>query len=161
MNTIFVDLDETLIHTFIAFYGETPTKDAVQVPLDGAKYDVALREGAHTFLERLRKLGNVYILTAATRDYARAMNKHFNFGFNEADIYSREDVQYGQAVPEYFKGGKVYLFDNLPRKENRPKIDFLRPLGEVTYVQVEEFLNNRNHRWTENVIDQLVSNVVV
>jgi hypothetical protein len=163
-NIIFVDLDETLIHTFMPFWGETPTKDAETVSLSGPtgkeeEYQTALRQGALHFLQILRNLGDVYILTAATKDYANAMNRHFGLGFIKGQIYSREDVQSGQADPKYFGDGAVYLYDNLPRHENRSKIIFLRPLGNVNYVQVKEFYNNRTAAFTHEEIKELVSNI--
>ena len=161
---IFVDLDETLIHTFMANWGETPTKDAEEVILntDGATdiYNTVLRQGAIYFLEVLRKAGNVYMLTAATTDYANAMNQHFGLGFTEKEIYAREDTRAGVADPEFFGTGKVYLFDNLPRHDNRTKIDFLKPLGELKYVQVQDFYNNKYGAFTHADIEGLVSNIV-
>lgn len=163
-NIIFVDLDETLIHTFIPFWGETPTKDAEVVSFIGAdgkeeEYETALRQGAVHFLQVLRNTGDVYILTAATNDYACAMNRHFGLGFVEDQIFSREDIQSSQADPDYFGKGTVYLFDNLPRSENRSKIVFLRSLGEVNYVKVEEFCNNRTDSFTHEYIKELVSKI--
>jgi FMN phosphatase YigB (HAD superfamily) len=163
-NIIFVDLDETLIHTFLPAWGETPTKDAETVSLisTGGKeeeYNVVLRQGALHFLQILRKLGDVYILTAATNDYANVMNRHFGLGFVEDQIYSREDVQAGQADAGYFGKGTVYLFDNLPRHENRSKIQFLRPLGNTNYIQVREFYNNKTAAFTHEEIKELVSNI--
>jgi len=161
-NIIFVDLDETLIHTFTPFWGETPTKDAETILLPGPKgkdeeYQTALRQGALHFLQILRNLGDVYILTAATKDYANAMNRHFGLGFTENQIYSREDVQAGQVDPAYFGKGTVYLYDNLSRHENYSKIRFLRPLGEVNYVKVKEFYNNKTSPFTHEMIKELVS----
>ena len=162
-NIIFVDLDETLIHTFMPVWGETPTKDAEEVFVTSngttETYDTALRQGALHFLQLLRKIGDVYILTAATSDYAYAMNRHFGLGFVEDQIYAREDVQAGKADPEYFGKGTVYLFDNLPRHENRSKIDFLRPIGNTNYIQVPGFYNNKTAPFTHEIIEDLVSRV--
>lgn len=156
-NHIFVDLDETLIHTF-DFY-EEPTKDAVDVEVAEMKGKVTLRKGALEFLKRLRERGDVYMLTAAMTDYANVMNEKFGFGFAPNDIYAREDVAAGQLDPSAFDEGKVYLFDNLPRHENRDKIFFLRPLGETKYVQVSGFYNNRYQAFKKEEIDRLVGQV--
>lgn len=162
-NIIFVDLDETLIHAFMPSWGETPTKDAEEVLIRNEAttetYETVLRQGALHFLQVLRKTGDVYILTAATSDYANAMNRHFGLGFVEDQIYAREDVQAGNADPEYFGRGTVYLFDNLPRHENRSKITFLRPLGNINYIQVKEFYNNKTAAFTHEEIKELVSNI--
>jgi TFIIF-interacting CTD phosphatase-like protein len=163
-NYIFVDLDETLLHTFQPFFGETPTKDAVKVQIEGEKelYDTVLREGALYFLHVLRNAGEVYMLTAATADYAAAMNAKFNLGFTSQNIYSREDIASGSLDVARFEVGKVYLFDNLPRSENRNKIIFLRNIGEnkqVNYVQVPAFHNNKYQAFTDEIIEQLVSRI--
>lgn len=160
-NIIFVDLDETLIHTFLPAWGETPTKDAETVSFISTEgredeYDVVLRQGALHFLQILRNKGDVYILTAATSDYAAAMNRHFGLGFTNNQIYSREDIQASQADPEFFGKGTVYLYDNLPRHENRSKITFLRPIGNVNYIQVEGFYNNKTAPFTHEYIKELI-----
>jgi hypothetical protein len=158
MKNIFVDIDETLLHTFVRAYGETPTKDAVKVELnENEVYDVVLRNGAIKFLSYLRTYGDVYALTAATADYAAAMNQKFNLRFEH--IFSREHIQAGQADPSFFAKGSVYLYDNLPRHENRSKIVFLRPINDVNYIQVPAFYNNKTSPFTDSLIDSLVSHV--
>jgi hypothetical protein len=158
MKNIFVDIDETLLHTFALAYGEIPTKDAVKVKLNENEiYDVALRNGAIKFLSYLRTYGEVYALTAATADYAAVMNAKFNFRFEY--IFSREHIQSTEADISFFPRGAVYLYDNLPRHENRNKILFLRPLGNVNYIQVPAFYNNKTDSLTDSLIDGLVSHV--
>lgn len=163
-NIIFVDLDETLIHTFLPAWGETPAKDAQVITFVGTdgkdeEYKSSLRQGALHFLQILRGLGDVYILTAATNDYANAMNRHFGLGFTKEQIYSREHIQSSQADLKHFGKGIVYLFDNLSRHENRSKIIFLRSLGEVNYVQVRAFYNNKTDSFTHEEIKELVNNI--
>ncbi len=51
MKNIFVDLDETLFHSYNSFWGETPAKDAVKVDIGNNEiYTVSLRKGAIKFL---------------------------------------------------------------------------------------------------------------
>lgn len=157
---VFVDLDETLIHTLSVFFEDPPAKDSKKVKIGEHNYDVVLRQGALYFLEILRNSGEVYMLTAATEDYAFAMNKAFKLGFKEEQIYSREDISSSIASSKHFGKGKVYLFDNLPRFENGTKIRFLRPLGELTYIQVTpEFYSNKTAAFTHEQIELLVSNI--
>lgn len=161
-NYIFVDLDETLIHTFISFYGEIPSEDAVKIKIDGEDelYETVLRQGALYFLQLLRNTGNVYMLTAATADYAAVMNEKFGLGFNESNMYSREDIAAGQLDPNLFGQGNVYLYDNLPRHENRSKIVFLRNIcKEVNYIQVPGFYNNDVSPFTHEIIERLVKHI--
>lgn len=159
-NVIFVDLDETLIHTFSPFEGEEVSEDAVPVKVPGDKfnYKTSLRQGSLEFLQRLRVVGEVRMLTAATTDYANAMNRKFGLGFTAMQIYAREDVAGGAFAPDYFGECKVYLYDNLPRRENRSKIDFLRPLGEINYIQVPAYWGyNDVAGLDDNTIERLVS----
>lgn len=161
-NYIFVDLDETLIHTFLSFHGETPTKDAVKVKISEEEkpYDVVLRQGALYFLQLLRNTGKVYMLTAATTDYAAAMNLEFHLGFTSQDMYSREDIAAGNLDVNLFGEGNVYLFDNLPRHENRSKIEFLRDINPtINYIQVPTFYDNRTAPLTREIIEQLVGRI--
>ena len=161
-NYIFVDLDETLIHTLQPFFGEEPTNDSVKVKIPGEKeyYDTILRQGAVYFLHELRTKGKVFILTAATADYAAAMNAKFGFGFAEGEIYSREDISFGNLDPKLFGEGNVYLFDNLPRRENRSKIEFLRAIcKEVNYIQVPAFYYNETAAFTHEIIKHLVDTI--
>lgn len=160
MKNIFVDIDETLLHTFMPLYGETPSKDAVEVDIGNNEfYNTVLRRGAIKFLSYLRTYGEVYALTAATADYAAAMNRKFNFRFEH--IYSREDMQYGaEADSNFFPKGEVYLYDNLPRHANRVKVNFLRTLGRINYIQVPEFYDNDlTSPFTDELIDSLVAHV--
>jgi phosphoserine phosphatase len=161
-NVIFVDLDETLIHTFMQYDGENVTGDAVPVKVPGDKipYQTSLRKGSKEFLQRLRELGDVRMLTAATTDYANAMNRKFGFGFTSSQIYAREDIAAGAFAPNFFGECKVYLYDNLPRHENRSKIVFLRPLGNVEYVQVSGYYGNNDiASLTPETIDYLIGRI--
>lgn len=156
MKNIFVDLDETLLHTFLQYYGETPTKDAVEVDIGNNEiYTTVLRKGAIKFLSELRTRGNVYALTAATADYAKAMNTQFNLGFEH--IFSREHIKHTQADPNFFIKGQNYLYDNLPRHENASKIIWLKPIGNVTYIQVPAFYNNKTDSLTDKLIQELIN----
>jgi hypothetical protein len=172
-NNIFVDLDETLIHTFNSTsLGSAPWGDEMdrmpwhmpgevkEITLEDGIYSTVLREGAHTFLKLLRQKGNVFMLTAATKDYALAMNEAFGFNFNPKGILSREDVQEGGIKLRGFEPGNTYLFDNLPARENHSKIAFLRPLGKVNYVAVPEFNGEEERYFTEEVITYLLNNIV-
>jgi hypothetical protein len=156
MKNIFVDLDETLFQSYNSFWGETPAKDAVKVDIGNNEiYTVSLRKGAIKFLSEVRTRGNVYALTAATADYAAAMNRDFHLGFEY--IFSRENIQSGQADSSFFIKGQTYLYDNLPKRENHSKLAWLRPLGNTIYIQVPEFYNNKKDSMTDEMITNLVS----
>jgi hypothetical protein len=158
MKYSFVDLDETLIHTDNFYMREHP--DAVKVVIGGNdRYYSVPRPGAKEFLAKLRLLSDrVFMLTVATQDYAEEMNKVFDFGFKNEDIYSRYDVRGGGCKKPELDPGAVFLFDNLHRSVNFEKISFLKPYGELTYVQVEGFLGSGE--FSPNYIDKLVSSLL-
>lgn len=167
---IFVDLDETLIHTYDGF--ETPTKDAQSVFFsDGSEFKTSVRMGAGEFLSKLREKGDVFMLTVATKEYAQKMNEKFKFGFTENEIYSREDIAtLNVSLPPR---DRVFLFDNLRRKENTKKITFLRKVcnnegsifnnkrggDKITYVQVQEYDGGKSFPFSDNIIEQLTKDL--
>jgi hypothetical protein len=63
---IFVDLDETLIHTFEDW--EDPTADAIEIEVSGQTLQTSLRPGALDLLAQFRAVGNVNMLTIACAD---------------------------------------------------------------------------------------------
>jgi len=112
--TIFVDLDGTLIWTWEplitnAFMSQlfglpisTPPKSnagfrrLMKVPVgDAGKYTLTCcRPNIRRFLKSLRLLGDVCMLTHASRDYALAMNRAFELGFTDENIFTyRSDRQ--------------------------------------------------------------------
>lgn len=151
---IFVDLDETLISATYAghvcpdvggmaiSYIQLIDNETEEVDY----YRVRLRDGARMLLDELRAVApeHVRLLTAATRPYAEAINTLYQFGFSTDDIHSREDMQAGKLTARDFPAGDVYLIDNLPRHENRIKIDYLRGItdGDINYIKVGEYFGH-------------------
>lgn len=141
-NHIFVDLDETLIHScpdnqFENIVGHEKLVKTVKLSGNDL-YHTQMRPNAIEFLNELRKItSNVFMLTIATKEYAVAMNRIFGLGFFSDMIYSREHIQCN-ATPE-IGAGNVYLIDNLPRHQNRNKIIYLRAIGPLTYIQTPEY----------------------
>lgn len=153
---IFVDLDETLIHTYDSH--ETPCKCAVPVTVEDIKFKTSLRPGAKEFLAKLREIGSVRMLTIATYDYAIEMNKLFDLGFAEKDIYARHHIQ--NPTIDLKPAEFVYLFDNLPLRENRRKIEFLRCVTAnklPSYVQVKEYRGGQRFPLDADEINRLIS----
>ena len=135
---IFVDLDETLIHTVGLHTGrDMPNYKKISLSKKES-YNTRLRSCSLAFLEAARKKAKVFMLTVATRDYALAMNEAFSLGFKAEDIYSREDVRAKLIKPPQIEPDAVWLFDNLPLDYNEEKRDFLAHLGPLNYVQVFE-----------------------
>lgn len=151
---IFVDLDETLIHSTYPVL--RPADDAVRVRAGNEDYDVILRNGARQLLKMLRNRGQVYMLTIATHDYALEMNSVFKLDFPTHRIFSRTHVA-NRSAPNIL-APRVYLFDNLPRRENRNKIEFLRKISTtVMYYQVSTFEGYPVQHFSEKELANLIS----
>jgi len=161
MNYIFVDLDNTLIAAEYLYNGNGP-KDAKVIKFGSERYYARLRPGALDLLKTLRSKGNVYMLTAATRDYARGWNEAFNLGFINDDIYSREDTSsYVLNVDNKFpKKGEVYLIDDrdLPSEYTVEKINFIRrlALGKVNLIVVKPYHGFLNQQFSLDSIKEAV-----
>ena len=153
---IFVDLDETLIHTYE--FWQKPTVDPVRVKVDDQIFKVRVRPGAKDFLAKLREIGEVRMLTVAIYNYAIKMNETFDLGFDLGDIWAREHIQGGYTI-DLEPVDRVYLFDNLHVKQNRLKVNFLRPAVKdkvPTYIQVKEYLGTEEFPFDKEEISRLI-----
>jgi len=166
---IFVDLDETLIHTLgmKTVAGDVEKVDnlcdkPVTVSLGKKEHYVAvLRPGANYLLFRLREIGHVYMLTRAAKDYAQAMNKAFNFGFDEDRIFDREYVKDWKHKNPKIKidTGKNVLIDDLRVFDNFEKVAFIKKFGIAKYINVSAFWGNKDEGFTVESIDNIVEDV--
>lgn len=156
---IFVDLDETLIHTFEDW--EDPTADAIEVEVSGQRLQTSLRPGALDLLAQFRAIGNVHMLTIACADYAAKMNQQFGFGFSGQEIYPREKIQ--DKMINLPPRDQVTLLDNLPRRENRNKIEFLRKVstkGKISYLQCAEYRGHPDFSFDQENIKFFVKKII-
>ena len=90
--TIYLDLDETLIHSVCGLGHGTD----LNFQLDGYTYSTYLRESAGELITLAKKYGNIAILTNSVQDYARKIIFHF-FGedFTNETIITRH--QYSES----------------------------------------------------------------
>jgi FMN phosphatase YigB (HAD superfamily) len=169
IKNIFFDLDETL-----AFMDSSDPKQE-HYPFTtehGETYYAILRPKAKeviAFARALVGIENVYILTAATKDYACNANRVLDLGFPEAHIFAREDVRahraqigYGYGILPH--GTLAYknniLIDNLPPRENTEKIDFLGMHNwQDTYIKVPDYYgaNYSGYDFEEHVCGELTN----
>lgn len=162
-KSIFIDLDETLIHTNLD--KENPNEvPEVPVNIDPRPrkqeiYPASLRPGANELLFQLRSIGNVFMLTRAVHPYALAMNKQFNLAFPENRIYSRRDVQSYQYKELHLPRGKNYLIDDLSESVNYEKVALIGQLGSVKYIKVLPFYGGKNEALTTSMINEIVSTI--
>jgi len=170
ITSVFVDLDETLIHTlgFKTIAGDVEkVNDLCDKPVTitlGKKehYVTVLRPGANFLLFRLREIGHVYMLTRAHKDYAQAMNKAFNFGFTEDKIFDREYVKnWKYKTPDIkITTGKNVLIDDLMVRDNFEKIAFIKRFGTVKYINVPAFLGNKEEGFTRSYIKDVLEDII-
>lgn len=166
MNNVFVDLDETLIHTLSSLYDKDPdpipgVKHESIVLEDSYTYRASLRPGALQLLEQLRGKAEVYMLTVATHDYAIAWNKMFNLGFPEDRIFSRKNVNDGYHVkPANVQDGITYLIDNLESHDNYKKIRFITHIKRPIYIKVQDYYGHPTQSFTEESIAHIIGRIV-
>ena len=97
---VYVDLDETLIHTMRLDVPQNLKKfdgwegDKIELSDSGRPYDgrmgTLLRPGAREMLNELHSIGPVYLLTYSINKYASEIVRELELGVNE--IFSREDL---------------------------------------------------------------------
>lgn len=151
IKRIYFDLDECLAHTALT----EPDQSHIKLDLEGdVDYFVMARPCARRVLDFARDLvgkENVYILTIALKDYALAINKLADWGFEDNQIFSREDIQDHSYSTGY--GGKAIcahklahmdnvLIDNRPRNQNYEKLSFLgidNRMTENSYLEIRDY----------------------
>jgi hypothetical protein len=153
---IFVDLDETLIHCDP--WNNEPIEGSKVITLEhNDTYRGLMRPGAHELLKALRAIAPCCILTAAVQDYAEGWNKVFGLGFNESDIYHRKDISDRVIGKSKFPNAQTYLIDDLPRSENRSKIEFLREIDSVPkYFNIKPYYGFETQDLTVEMIQEIV-----
>lgn len=186
---IFVDLDETLIHC--SYLGNT--EKAKKFARKGAEvinlqydpednrypeyYQCTLRTGALDLLSKLRDLPNaeVYMLTAATKDYALTNSEMFNLRFTGDRIFSREDTNLlASRVADRFKPDgdfDMFLLDNLPYSANSIKVDWLAALAQAIgdsskgfshshYIQIPDYYGiQKNKQFSDPYIADIIDQI--
>lgn len=168
MKYVFIDLDECLLHTTY-FYKRDIDSVAEGFGIfkdESYTYVARLRNGALDLLKRIREIvpeERVFMLTSSVEDYANHWNSLFNLGFAKHQIYSRNDIQNCRTEPLYrskFPEAETYLIDNLPRHENRMKIEFLRAVdSNPTYIQISEFYRSPENDLLEEEINSIIDKI--
>lgn len=166
---LFVDLDECLFHCRFLGSDEKHARAVLGdneklVKADDEFYGSNLRPGTHDLLKALRAVPNssLYVLTSSVSSYANANNIVQELGFKYNDIFTREDLQQTSLDPDRFGSGPVYLIDNLPRVENRIKIEFLRDIAtnNVHYIKVPEFWGAiGDQSFNADLIKEILANI--
>ena len=165
---IFVDLDETLIHTLgmktiAGDLGDESNLCDTPVTVALSKkeqYVTVLRPGANYLLFALRDFGKLYMLTRAAKDYAIAMNKAFNFGFTEDRIFDRNFInKQKHNTPKNILQGRNFLIDDLDVRDNYEKVAFIKRFGRSGYIQVPAFYGNKEESFTHSLINDIIDDI--
>ena len=143
----YVDLDDTLINAVHGAGRGIGKRTLVGVGA-GDFYHSLIRPKAGELLSSLREMGEVYMLTTATRAYACAHNDIFQLGFSDDQIVARED--YVTRITLAYSSAWVAtaervcpdarLIDNLPIGADaaRLKMSYLG-IKKDRYIQIREF----------------------
>lgn len=124
INRIFLDLDESIIHSFYISSDKQleDFKDWYGC-FDHIDFKVGFNERIITFLrpiayelihecEKLVGEEELYILTAATLDYANYINANHGLGIDINRIYAREDWSWGDVEAFLEENSNNILIDN-------------------------------------------------
>lgn len=139
IKRIFQDLDECILHVQV---NKKPNQEHHEFTLheDPNTYYAMFRPCAKELFAYYNELvgkENVYILTAATLEYAEAVNRLGEFGLDSDHIFAREHTQkhtyftgmYGNGstsiVAHELADKNNVLIDNLPWKYNTTKMNFM------------------------------------
>jgi hypothetical protein len=149
INKLFWDIDETLIHTL---FNEKTTQPHIsfKLPNDTATYNTIVRDCAQSVIDFSREIvgaENVYILTAATHDYAWTINNRTGWGFGEHQIIARDEIARHKTSTAYggscvlagmFAHRDNILIDNLPWRYNTDKMSLIG-IRQDRYVKIEDY----------------------
>lgn len=169
---IFLDLDETLVHAMFKASGKKRVhvdipqtqeeRDAGEAP---EWYGVIERPGAMKFIELLRqKYGrdNVFILTAATHEYAYAISEKFGWGF-PGDFIIARGYYAGTYGPAHLaeKRFDSVLIDNMPRSYEWTwrKLNFLEQYGKPRLILEKSFGGQDTHGFTDKKIADILTQI--
>lgn len=164
--TVYIDLDETLIHAIHAHSGNPGKRTPIRlIEDDGSEAELfysLLRPKANEILSFCREISEVKMLTTATRDYALKHNEIFSLGFEEHEIIAREDYLYQSvmaygSVTELLKtrvNPNSLLIDNLPRLADAAmlKQQYLG-IKPQQYIQIREFSGKDPQNFDQELIE--------
>ena len=156
---VFIDLDNTLIAAEWNCFSKTRTRvDLIKEDNRSESYGVILRPGAHDLLKALReKYQNVYLLTAASHDYATKMNEVFAFEFKPNEIISRDLYYENHNFIEATNIKSVLIDDQHYDAPNAwRKVNYLKLFGTVEYIQVKSFFGHKNSNLHPNMIESIL-----
>ena len=170
INRIFWDIDETLIHTSV---NSQPDQECVSFVMDADlnNYYTIIRPCAKRLIDFSRILvgqDRVHLLTAASSEYAQEINRIGSFGFDNEDIFSREDIKnhtmytiYGGTSynPHIYANKNNVLIDDLEIDRNQSKINFIGIFNTLdNYIKVQPYYGVN---YANDTFEQTIKNLLV
>ena len=172
IKNCFFDIDSTLIFSDFS----APEQEHIKFNLENDQHDyfTIIRPCAKRLINFARQLvgeQNVFILTTSTRTYARKINELALFGFNNDQIFSREDIAkytvhqaYGgyATIPHELAHKENVLIDDLSSRYNENKVAFIGigPTVSERYLEIRPYygVNFVEDPFEQEVIDFLQRN---
>lgn len=167
INKIFIDLDETLVHTCLSDLEQEHL--VISLPNDYDYYTI-VRPSAINVIKFARDMvgrNNVYILTVATRKYAEQICEKAGFEFDNDHIFTREDINRNEFRGAY-GGQHCYsnedvahkdnvLIDNLPPHYNTSKTSYIG-IDSDNYLNVDDYygVNYKEEKFYNDVCEFLL-----
>lgn len=141
---LFVDLDETLVHSKPSSMKDEDFPAEGIESLELHNYITVLRPGVRGFLDSLMAIGDLFLCTAASRSYATEILEGFGLGAYFKDIYSRENVFSDKSLGN---AGEFVLIDNLPSSapDISSKLQFIGLSPFPSPTDVPEGADDREH----------------
>lgn len=165
IDAIYLDLDETLIHSIWGGQSRNPNRNRIKVDLgDGDIYYTFKRPSADRIIQECRNIAPTTILTAGTRDYALKINS-IMFDFPESNIIGREDftfetyVGYGKETLSYgikTNPETTILIDNESPsyKWSLLKMESLG-ISKDNYFRIRSFIGRKDPERFEGELEEL------
>jgi len=144
---IYIDLDETLIHSQDVRGDSIQEGEVVLDSLGGMVSACRPRPLALTMLSDLRSIAPTCLLTSARRSYALDVNRKLGFDFKPEEIIAREDFLTKKISPGAFpisvpialnQSPRSILIDDLSFESAHLKTDYLG-IPYKQYFQISAF----------------------
>ena len=164
IKNIFLDIDETLIHSAYYKFDKNIRNDAITLSFFDMSPNVYtyVRPCAAKVIAAARALvgrDNVYILTTSTCEYAKQVNEGAGWNFKNESIFTREDLrdayQHGVTTPHHtLADPNNVIVDNLPPRYNFTKMAYIG-IDQTRYLQVRDYFGATDHETESDFYEQV------
>jgi FMN phosphatase YigB (HAD superfamily) len=165
IKNIFLDIDETLIHSEYRKFNEEIRNDEITLSFsDSPDLYTYVRPCAAKVIDAARALvghENVYILTTSIREYAEQVNEGAGWDFKNQSIFTREDLRAalknGIITPHHtLTDSNNVIVDNLPPRYNLTKMAYIG-IDTDQYLQVRDYYGTTDDETESAFYKQVVN----